>query len=134
MATRTRLYRTRWEGTKLEARLGVSRKAANRAQRYTKEEIVRSGRVRTGRMVKSVYVRPTRGIGKERTTYAVGSSLDYFTYQNQGFGPIVAKRAKALKITLRNGVVLFRKRTTRPVAPGHFLQKAIRRLRATPLP
>lgn len=123
---RSRIHRTRWAGVKLEARVGTSRRAADHAQRVTKTLITTSGRVWTGRMRNSVYVRPTIS-RPERTSWAIGSSLQYFTYQNEGVGPIFARRGM-LRIRLRTGVI-YRPRTYVPVRGGKFLQGAITNLR-----
>lgn len=121
-----RLHESAWGQVKMGVRRRVATVTANRIQRLVKEEVTRSGRVRTGAMRDSVYVRPSVSAG-EKTTYRVGSDLDYFTYQNEGFGPVQAKSAKALTIKLPNGQTILRKRTTKPVSPGHFLQKAANR-------
>ena len=121
-----RIRESAWSEVKITTRERLAKHTAEHLRDLTRVEIQASGRVRTGAMMASVRSRRVASSG-ERTSYKVNSPLKYFTYQNEGFGPVVA-HGRELTIKLPNGRTILRKRTTKPVKAGRFLQKAAARV------
>lgn len=78
---------------------------------------------RSGKLQESLQKSITQ-TGKDITgeVKSLGSIAPYNRYVAEGRGPVVAKKGKALKITLCNGTVLFRKRV-RGAAANDFMGK-----------
>lgn len=130
---RTRVREANWARDREEARTNLGEPFARRGQSLVKMQVDMSGRTYTGRMRDSVYSRRMPDPEPDTSTWHVGSSLDYFRYQNDGVGPIFVRRAKALTIKLRRqGRVILRPRTYKPVTPGRFLEKALAVLKSRP--
>ena len=128
---RTRVRETNWASDKADARERVGEPFAHLGQQMVRSHVDLSGRTYTGRMRDSVYVKRVPDPEPDTSTWHVGSSLDYFRYQNDGVGPIFVRRAKALTIKLRRqGRVILRPRTYKPVTPGRFLEKALASLKS----
>lgn len=105
----------------------TSRRAADKTKQRVQQNIRASGRVRTGRMVNSVAVTVARQ-DNNRLTYYVGSTVPYATWQNDGIGPVHAKRGRVLAFQPKgSSVVIFRPRT-RGFTGAHFYEKALRAL------
>lgn len=125
---RTRVNEPNWARDKAEARNRIATQVSISAQSHVQQSIVSQGRHISGKMLESVYRVRQPDVG-ERTTYRVGSSLDYFAYQNYGAGPIRPIRAKALKLHWRReGRITFAKGTS-GIPAGRFLEQAISRIR-----
>ena len=62
------------------------------------------------------------------TVKSLGSIAPHNRWVHDGRGPVVAKRAKALRITLPGGAVIFRKRVG-PAKANPFMQKGLDRAR-----
>lgn len=74
-------------------------RAAGRVRDDAKRIISSEGRVNTGALVQSIYVKKGRDLGHV-TTYYVGSDLKYAIFQHEGVqGPIVPRRARVLRFT-----------------------------------
>lgn len=82
-------------------------------------------RVRTGRLRSSLELRVVSGGGR-RVRILVGTRVKYAPIVHNGRGPVVAKRAKALRFTLPNGNVVIRK-SVGPARPRPFLVAGARR-------
>lgn len=130
MRVRTRVREANWASDKADARQRVGEDFARTAYRNMGSEVIRSGRVISGRMLYSIYDKPMPSKDPERSTWHVGSALDYFAYQNYGMGPIFPVRASALTLHFRRqGFTLVRARTFQPVAPGDFLKGTLASLK-----
>ena len=103
------------------------RRAATTTARRARENVVRAGRVRTGKM------RDTIKAGKavrhgSRVRIQVNSGVPYSVYQEYGIGPVVPIRAKALRFVPKGGGgVVFAKRT-RGFPGAFFMRDALRAL------
>lgn len=104
-----------------------SRRAAEKTKKAIQSEIVASGRMDTGAMHRSIEVSPVAQ-SPEKSSFKVGSSKDYFKYQDQGIGPVTAKSGKVLAFSPKGmSATIFRPRT-RGFPGAQFLRKARARL------
>lgn len=71
---------------------GFGKKVADEAEQIMKDEIVRNTKEGTGKLAASVDVKPLGG-----SAWSVGTNLYYAKYVNDGRGPVVPKKAKALR-------------------------------------
>lgn len=117
-----------WNDVKSRARMETSRKGARATASRVQNAIRASGRVVSGKMVRSVTVQGPRGSG-DRTTFTVGSDLFYFWIQNNGTGPIFPVRAKFLRFKPKGSSTYVFAKRTRGVPAGRFMEKATRGLR-----
>src|SRR5690606_6421072 len=86
------------------------RRAATTTARRARENVVRAGRVRTGKMRDTIRAGKAMNQGT-RVRIQVNSGVPYSVYQEYGIGPVVPIRAKALRFTPKGGGVVFAKRT-----------------------
>lgn len=112
----------------------VSDASAQRAARVARDRarsnIERKDRVATGAMKRSIRIwrRPT---ASERDRYAVGTTLFYAVYQEEGtraHGPVVAK---FLRFTPKRSTKVVFAKWVRGVKPARFLRDAHRSLKAS---
>jgi hypothetical protein len=83
--------------------------------------LCRSGKLRES--LQKFILQTGRGVTGQ--VKSLGSVAPYNEFVHEGRGPVVAKRAKALRLTLCNGTVLYRKRVK--AAPANrFLEKGLR--------
>lgn len=101
------------------------RRAANTTQRRARQNLIRSGRVNTGDLVRSIKVTQT---GIQR--YNVGSDLRYAGFQERGIGPVVPVRAKALRFKPKGSNVFVFAQRTRGFEGARYMAKAYLSLRA----
>lgn len=104
-------------------------RGAGRLRDNAKRNVTTAGRVDTGALRQSIRAEKIRQDTKA-ITYAVGSPLKYAIYQHEGVkGPVLPRRAKALRFKV-GGQTVFAKRTKGfPGAP--FLTDALRALKVT---
>lgn len=71
---------------------GFGERVANEAAQVMKDEIVRNAKEGTGKLAASVNVKRL-----DESSWSVGTDLYYAKYVNDGRGPVVPKKAKALR-------------------------------------
>lgn len=104
-----------------------ARKAAERTRDRAKAGIVAAGRVDTGRMLNGIRV--TKGsTTPTRTEYRVGTSVPYAGYQEEGIGPVVARRGGVLRFRPKGSSVFIFRPRTRGFPGAHFMRNAYRSL------
>ncbi|MEM7820016.1 MAG: HK97 gp10 family phage protein [Candidatus Aenigmatarchaeota archaeon] len=78
---------------------------------------------RTGRLAESILVQ-----APHESERLVGPTVEYASYVEYGRGWVYPVRAKALRIELESGEVIFRK-SARPAAGKHFVEKTMYEVR-----
>lgn len=107
----------------------TARKGAEKTRDRARENLTAAGRIRTGKLRKSIRARKKSVTATGVVTYTVGSDLDYASYQEFGIGPVHAKPGNVLVFKPKgSSVVIFRPRTS-GFKGAHYLAKAYRALR-----
>lgn len=98
-----------------------SRKAARAAGRKVRQNIVSSGRVNSGRMLKSIRVEP---VGNSK--WRVVTYVPYAKYQEWGTRAHGPKTAQALRFKPKGSSSFVFAKRVRGVTAAHFFEKAMR--------
>lgn len=98
-------------------------RAALATQARVKANITAAGRIRTGRMLDSIRVVKDRTTDTS-VTYEVRSRLSYTRYQEDGIGPVVAKRGSVLRFQPKGSAVFIFRPRTRGFEGAHFFRDA----------
>lgn len=111
----------------------VARQAALRAAETTRERarenVWRTGRVRTTALANSFKIEPTVGRGTNGAWFRVYTDIPYAMFQEKGTRGSKARKGGALRFQ-SGGQILFRK-STGPISPANFMRDAARSLRAS---
>lgn len=97
-------------------------------QRRARKNIIRKGRVDTGRLRDSIEVKVDRQTNTE-AMYSVGSSVPYARYQEEGIGPVYPRRAKVLRFKPKGSSTFVFAHRTRGFKGAFFMREAWRSLR-----
>jgi hypothetical protein len=107
----------------------TAKRAAIRVRDRARSNVVAKGRVNTGRLLHSItarsMVRPAAGSAR----YAVGSSLDYASYQEEGIGPVHARPGHVLRFRPKGSAVFIFRPRTRGFPGAHFMRDAYRSIK-----
>lgn len=106
-----------------------ARAAANATLKRAQTNIIRTGRVDTGRMYTSMHIEESRVSNPLRPRFLVKSDAPYTRYQEhgtQGHGPV---RAKALRFRPKGSSTFVFAKWVRGVRPAHFMRDALAALR-----
>lgn len=98
----------------------TSNKVAYAGAQSVQARMRRLAPVATGALRESIVITKIRTGAV--TTYAVGSPLDYAVYQDQGTGPIIAKKGVLAFKPKGSGITIFRTRTS-GVPATHFIAR-----------
>lgn len=98
-------------------------RAARRIADRTKQNIVSSGRVRSGRMRDSIRSRRVSHTNVQ-TTYEVFSDVPYTIWQEEGIGPVTPVKAKVLRFKPRGANVFIFRPRTKGFKGAHFFRRA----------
>ena len=98
-------------------------KAVHRAAGRVRDRAKENAPVLTGALRASITSTLVKQ-GKTSISYTIGSPIKYAIWQEQGTGPIFARRAPMLHFRTRNGQWV-RTYSTRGVPAVHYLEKAI---------
>ena len=101
----------------------ATKKAADVTVDRIKRYIVQAGRVRTGRMLRSVRARKVPGTSNP-TMYRVTVDVPYYKYQNFGVRPFTAKPGKFLVFTPKGGRGVVFAKKVKGFKGGHFSERA----------
>lgn len=104
-------------------------KAARTTAFRARMNVVQSGRVNTGALVLSI--KEERALyGPTRSTWRVGSDLEYAIFQELGIGPVHARPGGVLRFKPKGAVAYIYRPRTKGFEGAHFLEDALRRLTA----
>lgn len=106
----------------------AAKRAADATRDRAKANLVRAGRVNTGKLLRSIHTF-NRTAGRDRAVYAVGSALHYAGWQEEGVkGPIFPKRAKVLRFKPKGSATFIFRPSVKGFAGAFYLRDAYRSL------
>lgn len=124
-----RLYRTATASIVGGLSRAAARQAANVTLQRAQSNIIRAGRVDTGRMYTSLRIEESRASTPERPRFLVKNDLPYTRYQEfgtRGHGPV---RAKFLRFKPKGSSKFVYTKWVRGVTPARFMRDALEALR-----